>query len=109
MRLSIASLLVLLATFSYGQEIEYGIFCRENPAGEYSVETIIILKPDHTFEYQLTGHWIYEKAIGTFSVSKDNIIKFSYDTSGLKDQNEKETIDMALKIMKYKNGRLYEI
>jgi hypothetical protein len=109
MRLSVTSLLVLLVTLSYGQEIEYGIFCRQNPVGDYSVKTIIILKPDRTFEYEFTGHMIYEKTGGTFSVSEGNVIKFSYDTSGLNDQNEKEMIDMAPKIMKYKNERLYEI
>lgn len=109
MRLSVASLLVLLATFSYGQEIQYGIFCRQNPVGDYSVKTIIVLSPDNTFEYEFTGHMIYEKANGTFSVSKDNVIKLNYDTSDLKDQNKKEVINMAPKMMKYENNRLYEI
>lgn len=109
MRLSVASLLVLLATFSCGQDIQYGIFCRQNPAGDYSVKTIIVLSPDHTFVYEFTGHMIYEKANGTFSVMKGNIIKLNYDTSALKDQNELEMIDMAPKAMKYKNNRLYEV
>jgi hypothetical protein len=42
-------------------------------------------------------------------VSKNNVINLSYDTSGLKDQNEKEMIDMGPKVMKYENRRLYEI
>jgi hypothetical protein len=109
MRLTVTSLLVLLAILTYGQKIEYGIFCRLNAAGDYSVKTIIILKPDHTFEYELISHMIYEKANGTFSVSRDNAIKLNYDTLGLKDQNEKEMIDMAPKVMKYENDRLYEI
>jgi len=109
MRLVVASILILLSTFSFGQEIQYGIFCRQNPVGDYSVKTIIILKPDRTFEYKFTGHMIYEKAGGTFSVSEGNVIKFSYDTSSLKDQNKKEIIDMAPKVMKYENDRLYEI
>jgi hypothetical protein len=110
MRLSVTSLLVLLAILTtYGQKIEYGIFCRQNPVGDYSVKTIIVLRPDHTFEYEFTGHMIYEKANGTFSVSRENAIKLNYDTLGLKDQNEKEMIDMAPKVMKYENDRLYEI
>jgi hypothetical protein len=109
MRLSITSLLVLLSILSYGQEIKYGIFCRLNAAGDYSVKTIIILKPDHTFEYEFTGHMLNEKANGTFSVSRDNAIKLNYDTLGLKDQNEKEMIDMAPKVMKCENDRLYEM
>ncbi|MDQ3395633.1 MAG: hypothetical protein M3512_16205 [Bacteroidota bacterium] len=109
MRSVVSVILVLLATFSYGQEVKYGVFCRQNPVGDYSVETIIILKPDQTFEYEFTEHMIYEKAKGTFSVNKDVVIKFNYDTSGLKDQNEREMIDMLPKVMKYENNRLYEI
>ncbi len=109
MRLVFASVITLLAVVSYGQEIEYGIFCRQNAAGDYSVKTVIILNADQTFEYEFTGHMIRDKAKGTFSVSKNSVIKLSYDTSGLKDQNEKEIIDMAPKVMNYENGRLYEV
>lgn len=108
MRLIVATILILIARISCGQEFEYGIFCRENSVGDYSIKSMIILKNDHTFRYEFTGHMISDEAKGTFSVGDDNIVKFRYDTTGM-DQNEREAIATAPKVMKYKNDRLYEL
>lgn len=109
MRLEITSILLLVVTFSYGQEIKYGFFCRQNSVGDHSVKTAIILNADQTFEYEFTGHMVHNVAKGTFSVSKNNIIKLRYYKLDVKDQNYEQVIEMVPKVMKYEADRLYEI
>jgi hypothetical protein len=108
-RIFVTTLLTLLTVMLRGQEITYGTFSRQNIAGDYSVTTTIILKADNKFSYEFIGHMVHDKADGTFLLNKDNVIKFTYDTPKRNDQNSRATVDMAPKVMKYRDARLYEI
>jgi len=109
MKIFAATLLTLLTAILRAQEITYGTFSRQNIAGDYSVTTTITLKADNKFSYEFIGHMVYDKLDGTFLVNNDNVIKFTYNFSKGNDQNYRYTIDVAPKVMKYKNERLYEI
>ena len=109
MSIFVTALLTFSTVMLYGQEITNGTFSRENIAGDYSVTTTVTLKADNRFSYEFIGHMVQDKADGTFLVSKDNVITFTYDTSKRNDKNYQATIDMAPKAMKYKGARLYEI
>ena len=109
MRIFATTILTLLTVMLRGQEISYGTFSRQNIAGDYSVTTTITLMADNKFSYEFIGHMFHDKADGTFLVNEDNIIKFTYDTSKRNDENYRATIDMAPKVLKSRDARLYEI
>jgi hypothetical protein len=109
MRMSIIYTLMLLGIPSFGQEINYGTFCRANPVAEYSIKRIIVLKAAQTFDYEFIGHMIHVKASGNFTIDKNNIISFRYTVPGSNDNNDSANIDMAPKKMKYRDNRLYDV
>jgi hypothetical protein len=84
----------------------FGIYCRINKAGDYSVSTMIELKRDYTFIYKFQGHMVNDEFYGTYRVDSDNKIYFTYDTLNLREY-EKEILVSTPKVMKFKNEKLF--
>ena len=100
--------LTLTTFISNGQSKIFGQYCRHNPVADHGITTIVSLNEDSTFNYEFIGHMTHEKAKGKYYVTKDNTILLNYDTLS-SDDFMTMTLEIAPKIMTFKNDKLFEL